>query len=186
MVTLRPTIGNRRGDMGASRHRRSARGRTSPPAVTRGTPSPSGQRHGQMTSKGRPRPTGLKPTPHQGRRTRGTHSLEGPLLPAQVAALAEETPPPYSTHRYSDSDGDFGGRRDLHRCSSTRDRQAGATTRALMTHDDWSDPDMATRCQRTDEDFEREMTQEWPSVKRRPRGGEEGVSPHGGTCFFNA
>lgn len=55
-----------------------------------------------------------------------------------------------------------------------------------MTHDDWSDLDMATRYQRTNDDFEREMTQEWPSVKRRPRGGEEGVSPHGGTCFFNA
>lgn len=44
-----------------------------------------------------------------------------------------------------------------------------------MTHDDWSDPDMATRYQRTDEDFEREMVarmaERQASSSRRRRGG---------------
>lgn len=73
MVTPRPTIGNRRGDMGALRHRRSARGRASPPAVARGTPSPSGQRHGQMTSKGRPPPMTASYRPQTHSTSRAPH-----------------------------------------------------------------------------------------------------------------
>lgn len=41
--------------------------------------------------------------------------------------------------------------------SATRFGQAGATTRALMVRYGWSDPDMAARYQRADEDYEREL-----------------------------
>ena len=50
-----------------------------------------------------------------------------------------------------------GGWHALRHYSATRYGQAGATTRALMTRYGWSDPDMAARYQRSDEDFEREL-----------------------------
>lgn len=45
----------------------------------------------------------------------------------------------------------------LHHFSATRYGQAGATTRALMTRYNWSDPAMAARYQRSDEEYEREL-----------------------------
>ena len=50
-----------------------------------------------------------------------------------------------------------GGWHALRHYSATRYGQAGATTRALMTRYGWSDPTMAARYQRADEDFEREI-----------------------------
>ena len=54
-------------------------------------------------------------------------------------------------------DGHSGGWHALRHYSATRYGQAGATTRALMTRYGWSDPAMAARYQRADEDFEREI-----------------------------
>ena len=54
-------------------------------------------------------------------------------------------------------DGHSGGWHALRHYSATRYGQAGATTRALMTRYGWSDPAMAARYQRSDEDFEREI-----------------------------
>ena len=54
-------------------------------------------------------------------------------------------------------DGHSGGWHALRHYSATRYRQAGATTRALMTRYGWPDPAMAARYQRSDEDFEREI-----------------------------
>lgn len=54
-------------------------------------------------------------------------------------------------------DGQTGGWHALRHYSATRYGQAGATTRALMTRYGWSDPGMAARYQRADEDFEREI-----------------------------
>lgn len=54
-------------------------------------------------------------------------------------------------------DGQTGGWHALRHYSATRYGQAGATTCALMTRYGWSDPDMATRYQRADESFEREL-----------------------------
>ena len=54
-------------------------------------------------------------------------------------------------------DGQTGGWHALRHYSATRYGQAGATTRALMTRYGWSDPAMAARYQRSDEDFEREI-----------------------------
>ena len=50
-----------------------------------------------------------------------------------------------------------GGWHALRHYSATRYGQAGATTRALMTRYGWSDPDMAARYQRSDEEYEREL-----------------------------
>ena len=54
-------------------------------------------------------------------------------------------------------DGHSGGWHALRHYSATRYGQAGATTRALMTRYGWSDPGMAARYQRSDEDYEREL-----------------------------
>lgn len=54
-------------------------------------------------------------------------------------------------------DGHSGGWHALRHYSATRYGHAGATTRALMTRYGWSDPAMAARYQRSDEDFEREV-----------------------------
>lgn len=54
-------------------------------------------------------------------------------------------------------DGHSGGWHALRHYSATRYGQAGATTRALMTRYGWSDPAMAARYQRSDDDFEREI-----------------------------
>lgn len=54
-------------------------------------------------------------------------------------------------------DGHSGGWHALRHYSATRYGQAGATTRALMTRYGWSDPDMAARYQRSDEEYEREL-----------------------------
>ena len=53
--------------------------------------------------------------------------------------------------------GKSGGWHALRHYSATRYGQAGATTRALMTRYGWSDPGMAARYQRSDEDYEREL-----------------------------
>lgn len=50
-----------------------------------------------------------------------------------------------------------GGWHALRHYSATRYGQAGATTRALMTRYGWSDPAMAARYQRSDEEYEREL-----------------------------
>lgn len=50
-----------------------------------------------------------------------------------------------------------GGWHALRHFSATRYGQAGATTRALMTRYGWSDPAMAARYQRSDEEYEREL-----------------------------
>lgn len=50
-----------------------------------------------------------------------------------------------------------GGWHALRHYSATRYGQAGATTRALMTRYGWSDPAMAARYQRSDEECEREL-----------------------------
>lgn len=54
-------------------------------------------------------------------------------------------------------DGHSGGWHALRHYSATRYGQAGATTRALMTRYGWSDPAMAARYQRSDEEYEREL-----------------------------
>lgn len=54
-------------------------------------------------------------------------------------------------------EGMSGGWRALRHYSATRYGQAGATTRALMTRYGWSDPAMAARYQRSDEEYEREL-----------------------------
>lgn len=54
-------------------------------------------------------------------------------------------------------DGMSGGWHALRHYSATRYGQAGATTRALMTRYGWSDPAMAARYQRSDEEYEREL-----------------------------
>lgn len=54
-------------------------------------------------------------------------------------------------------DGHSGGWHALRHYSATRYEQAGATTHALMTRYGWSDPAMAARYQRSDEDFERKV-----------------------------
>lgn len=133
-----------------------------------------------MTSKGRPPTTtaSYRPQTHSASRApheRHTQSRQFPYSPPKSPRSRRRRLRRTTPHRYSDSDGYSGSRHALHRCSSTRDRQAGATTRALMTHDDWSDPDMATRYQHTDEDFEREMVarmaERQASSSRRRRGG---------------
>ena len=72
-------------------------------------------------------------------------------------------------------DGHSGGWHALRHYSATRYGQAGATTRALMTRYGWSDPAMAARYQRSDEDFEREIVarmasrlEAHDSVEKRP------------------
>lgn len=50
-----------------------------------------------------------------------------------------------------------GGWHALRHFSATRYGQAGATTRALMTRYGWSDPAMAARYQRSDEEYELEL-----------------------------
>jgi len=50
-----------------------------------------------------------------------------------------------------------GGWHALRHYSATRYGQAGATTRALMTRYGWSDPAMAARYQRSDEEYELEL-----------------------------
>lgn len=54
-------------------------------------------------------------------------------------------------------EGMSGGWHALRHYSATRYGQAGATTRALMTRYGWSDPAMAARYQRSDEEYEREL-----------------------------
>ena len=54
-------------------------------------------------------------------------------------------------------EGTSGGWHALRHYSAARYGQAGATTRALMTRYGWSDPAMAARYQRSDEEYEREL-----------------------------
>ncbi len=54
-------------------------------------------------------------------------------------------------------EGMSGGWHALRHYSATRYGQAGATTRALMTRYGWSNPAMAARYQRSDEEYEREL-----------------------------
>lgn len=179
MVTPRPTIGNRRGDMGALRHRRSARGRASPPS--RSGDSVAEWAEARLDDLERTTATDDRVLPAS-----NPLRIKGAAREAHTVSKFPYSPPksPRSRrrrlcrttpHRYSDPDGYSGSWHALHRCSSTRDRQAGATTRALMTHDDWSDPGMATRYQRADDDFEREMVarmaERQASSSRRRRGG---------------
>jgi integrase len=96
-----------------------------------------------------------------------THVDEGPsaiLFPApsgsgyaRDTALTRILTAAHDRARIAIPSGMSGGWHALRHYSATRYGQAGATTRALMTRYGWSDPDMAARYQRSDEEYEREL-----------------------------
>lgn len=96
-----------------------------------------------------------------------THVAAGPqaiLFPApsgsgyaRDTALTRLLTAPQDVAGIEIPDGHSGGWHALRHYSATRYGQTGATTRALMTRYGWSDPAMAARYQRSDEDFEREV-----------------------------
>ena len=95
------------------------------------------------------------------------HVDEGPsaiLFPApggsgfaRDTALARQLAAAHERAGINIPKGMSGGWHALRHYSATRYGQAGATTRALMTRYGWSDPAMATRYQRSDEEYEREL-----------------------------
>lgn len=95
------------------------------------------------------------------------HVDEGPsaiLFPApggsgfaRDTALARQLAAAHERAGINIPKGMSGGWHALRHYSATRYGQAGATTRALMTRYGWSDPAMAARYQRSDEEYEREL-----------------------------
>jgi hypothetical protein len=76
---------------------------------------------------------------------------------ARDTALTRMLTAAHDRARIAIPSGMSGGWHALRHYSATRYGQAGATTRALMTRYGWSDPDMAARYQRSDEEYEREL-----------------------------
>ena len=76
---------------------------------------------------------------------------------ARDTALTRMLTAAHDRARIAIPSGMSGGWHALRHYSATRYGQAGATTRALMPRYGWSDPDMAARYQRSDEEYEREL-----------------------------